>query len=117
MKIRERILWILLSLFFLLFPLLSRATQTPDRTVITVWNEFADLTTASVEPRREIESYFRNCLAKKQSPEETYDVRTVINLEKASREFREAADKLDEIKRRIEHPIPKGIRGVMQAKK
>lgn len=84
------------------------------RTIYTVWDEFVKVSNHGADHATEVQTYFQVCLKNKVSPEEFYNVRAVENLEKAAAEFRQSADKLDELRRRIEHPIP---RGTVTAKK
>jgi hypothetical protein len=78
------------------------------RTIFTVWDEFVKVSNSGADHATEVQEYFQHCIQTKTNPEEFYSVRAVKSLTDAASEFRSAADKLDELKRRIENPIPKG---------
>jgi hypothetical protein len=107
MKLRERILWILLSVVFFLCPFLSFAGQ-KERTIYVVWDEFVKVSNSGADHATNVQDYFKACIEHKVSPETFYSVKAINELTEAAREFRESADKLDELRRRIENPIPKG---------
>jgi hypothetical protein len=113
MKFRERILWIILSLFFFLFPFLSFAAQ-KDRTVFVVWDSFVKLSNDGADHVTNVQTYLKTCIKNNVNPEEFYPVATVRELTIAEDEFRRSADTLHELRMRLEHPIPKGT---MTAKK
>lgn len=79
------------------------------RTVFTVWDDFVHLSNSSADHALNVQVRFQKCLRENVSPETFYDVTTIKELSEAAREFHAAADKLDELRQRLEHPIPKGI--------
>lgn len=106
MRLWPRIIWIVLSLFFFFYPFLAFAQK--ERTVFVVWDEFVKVSNSGADHVTEVQTYLKNCIQEQVSPEEFYSIETIKNLEKSAAEFRQSADKLDELRRRLEHPIPKG---------
>lgn len=107
------------KLLFLAFACLSlcffsRASPNGSRTVFTVWDEFVKVSNSGADHATDVQTFFQKCIKEKVSPEEFYSVKAIESLEKSEREFRESADKLHELRMRLEHPIPKGT---MTAKK
>jgi hypothetical protein len=98
-----------LSFAFLSLCFLSSAQSNKPRTAFTVWDEFVKLSNSGADHATSVQTYFKACIKENVPPEEFYNVHIIGELETSERKFRESADKLHELRMRLEHPLPKGI--------
>lgn len=104
-----------LIILFLGFCCLPTSSANESRTVFTVWNESVDLLNDAQARKHDVQVYLQTCIDNKRSPEYESTVwQQIRNLDTSIREYRAGIEKLEEIKRRLEYPLPKGT---MQAKK